>query len=194
MNLQYSYIFSPTDATFSKLTLSNDNIYFLKWTVFPVFMTTSDDNLINLCKSFKYKACTVWTNDTTFCLKKSPKKPPKNRVHSLKFPSTQQINWLCRWRRHALLRAKSGIERLSGAASHQSFINYVGCLCYSERSNTWQEGGWKAEPRIPGNYLLKLGSVCLSGCCLHEKNMNHLYPVRFNSISLARDTSGVHPS
>lgn len=57
-----------------------------------------------------------------------------------------------------------------------------------------KRGGWKAEPRILGNYLLKLGSVCLGGCCLHEKNMNHLYPVRFNSISLTRDTSVGHPS
>lgn len=134
------------------------------------FSCLCDDHLWWLClfKNFKSKAHAL----SVVMQHHSPLKNWKNIYsalysHSLKFYSTPQINWLCRWRRRALLSAKCGIERLSGAASHQSSTNYIWCPHSIESSEACLEGGWKAEWRILGSYQFKLWFKNVRGASVH---------------------------
>lgn len=109
--------------------------------------------LIRLNENFKYKAHAL----TVVTLHHSPLRNLKNIYSplyscSLKFNSMPQINWLCRWRRRALLSAKCRIEQLGGAASHQSSTNYAGYPRSIERSSARCEGGGG----VLGSYQFKL--------------------------------------
>lgn len=112
-----------------------------------------------------FPACATASDDNSFVWKTSKTKPTKHQKNinrpplcsrPLKCSSTPQINWLCRWRRRALLSAKCWIERLSRAASHQSPANYTSGIPTPLRPLRLAVKGGDGRCSMMGSYQSKL--------------------------------------
>lgn len=87
-----------------------------------------------------------------------------------------------------MLSAKCGIERLSGAASHQSSTNYwSGIPAPLKRSEVrCGVGGWKVKRRILGSYQFKLSPPHLHSTLHMRKHDSFTPSLRFSTALQCR--------